>query len=199
MNKGDILALLIGLGLIVVYFVRVLPRLGFVLTSPVVAAAYWLVIAVLITFPAAKFLSEKVVPNALARGKGKVKREYSKARSLAAQGRFEEAIEEYRRGLEEEPDNLTLRLDIAEIYGTEMRDYPQAIQELEECLKFQPGPVQGASILNRIADIYENNLANTMAARDALQRVQNMYPGTKQAFQAGERVAAMKESRPGLE
>jgi tetratricopeptide (TPR) repeat protein len=139
------------------------------------------------------------VPNALARGAGKVKREYSKARSLAAQGRFEEAIEEYRRGREEEPNNLTLRLDIAEIYGSEMKDYPQAIQELEECLKFKPGPAQGASILNRIADIYENNLANTRGARGALQRIQDLYPGTKQALQAGDRVAAMEESQPGSE
>jgi len=190
MRARDILSLLIGAVMIVLYFAVVLPGVGPALTSPLLVALYWIVVAVFVAPPMARLLSEKLLGSVFGERAGKITREYSKAKGLAAQGRFEEAIEEFRRGLEKEPDNVMLRLEIAEIYSREMKDYRGAISELEECLKLNLGETQGASILNRMADLYEINLGDTEAAVAALRTIRERWPGTRLAERAQERIEA---------
>jgi tetratricopeptide (TPR) repeat protein len=191
MRAVDIVSLLIGAVMIVFYFTDVLPRLGPALTSPPLVALYWVVVAVFVAPPVAKFVSEKLVGSVFGGKAGKITREYSRAKSLAARGRFEEALEEYRRGLENEPDNVMLRMEIAEIYSGEMKDYHRAISELERCLALKLGATQGASILNRMADIYETNLGDIERALAALQKIEEEWPGTKLAARAQERIRSL--------
>jgi len=190
-SAGEALRLILAAGMIVYYFAAVLPGIGPLPSSPPLVAMYWVVIAALIAPSAAKFFSEKLVGSVFSERKGKASREYSKAKSLAAQGRFQEAIEEFRRGLEQDPDNVMLRLEIAEIYSREMKDFRRAIEELEKCLELRLGETQGASILNRIADIYETNLGSVEAVASALMRIQEKWPGTKVASRAQERIRAI--------
>jgi len=192
-EKGDVVSLLIGAGLIVFYFAVVQPRLGFLPTSLLVVVLYWVVVAVFVAIPLATFFSEKFLAPLMGDRGAKITRDYSKAKSLAAQGKFEEAIEEFRRGLEDEPDNVMLRMEIAEIYGREMKDFRQAISELEECLKLRLGETQGASILNRIADIHETNLGEVEAAVATLTRIVENWPGTKVAWRAQQRIEGIRE------
>jgi len=183
---------LVGLGMIVLYvvFMQVLP---IAIEGLVVTVIFWAIVALLIAPPLASVFGEKVMRFLLGESGVKVTKEFSKARSLAAQGRFEEAIEEYRRGLEREPDNLMLRLEIAEIYSSETKEFRRAITELEDCLKLKLGSTQGASILNRMADIYDTNLHDKQAAAAALERIQRTWPGTKVAYRAQERLKIMED------
>ena len=183
---------LVGLGMIVLYvvFMQVLP---IAIEGLVVTVIFWALVAILIAPPLASVFGEKVMRSLFGESGAKVTKEYSKARSLTAQGRFEEAIEEFRRGLEREPDNLMLRLEISEIYSSEMKDYRRAVSELQECLKLKLGSTQGASILNRLADIYETNLGDREAAVAALERIQRTWPGTKVAYRAQERLRIMED------
>ncbi len=195
-GKGNTASLLIGFGLIVFYFAVVQPRLGFVLTSPLVVVLYWVVVAAFVAVPLSTFLSERLLAPLMGDRGAKITREYSRARSLAAQGKYEEAIREFRSGLEDDPDNVLLRMEIAEIYSVEMKDFRQAICELEACLHLPLGETQGASILNRIADIYETNLGDIEAALAALRRITETWPGTKLAWRAQQRIEGiLKEGR----
>ncbi len=191
--------LLVGAGMIVVFFVSILPGLPFGVMSPVIVAVYWLLIAIMIAPPLADFFGEKLAGVLLREGRMKVTKEYSVAKSLAAQGKFEEAIEEFRRGLEKEPDRLMLRLEIAEIYARDIKDYRRAILELEECLKIRLGPTQGGSVLNRIADIYEVNLGDVEAALTTLARIAEKWPGSKPADRAQKRIESIRNQvqKPG--
>jgi tetratricopeptide (TPR) repeat protein len=194
-SSEDRIRLLAGAAIAVIYFI-VLRTLPFAIASIWVVLVFWVIIAVLIVPPAARFLSEKLMGSLLGERGIQLTREYSKAKSLAAQGKFEEAIAEYRRALEDDPENVMLRLEIAEIYSGETKDFHGAISELEECLKLSLAPTQGASILYRIADIYETNLGDVGAAIAALRRIPENWPGTKFAHRALERIGATEEGMP---
>ena len=198
-NKADAIALLIAAALVVVYFAAVLPRLGMLPTSPVITVLYWIVIAVLIAPPIARMCGEKVAGGLFYPDKGRMMKECSRARSLAAQGKFEQAIEEYRRALEKEPDNVRLRMDIAEIYSREMKDFRRAVAELEECLNIRLGENQGTSVLNRIADIYETDLRDPDAAVEAPSRITRKWPLTVSAERAEQRMEGIQNPGPGLD
>jgi tetratricopeptide (TPR) repeat protein len=193
-NKADALALLIAGALVVIYFAWVLPRLEMLPTSPIITVLYWIVIAVLIAPPIARICGEKVAGQLFYPDKGRVMKECSRARSLAARGKFEQAVEEYRRALEKEPDNIRLRMDIAEIYSREMKDFRQAVAELEECLKIHLSEIQGASVLNRIADIYETDLRDPEAAVEALGRIARKWPLTVSAERAEQRIEGIQKA-----
>jgi tetratricopeptide (TPR) repeat protein len=193
-EKANRISLLIGLGLIVIYFL-ILPTLPFGVFSVYVTVIYWVVVAVFIAPPLAGFLGEKLVAPLIGERGAKITRDYSKARSLAAQGKFEEAIEEFRRGLENDPENVMLRMEIAEIHGREMKDFRQAISELEECLKLPLGETQGASILNRIADLYETNLGEVEAAIATLTRIIENWPSTKLAWRDQQRIEGIRQGK----
>jgi len=156
-------------------------------------------IGVLIALPAAEEITERLFSRLYGFKKGKVRKDYSRARWLLSRGRFEEAIAEFRRALEEDPEEVALRLEIAEIYARDLRDYPRAIEEYEESLGMNFDDSAKASILNRIADIYDTALADPKKATDALRRIVEMYHETKFAERARERMEAMKRtsSSPG--
>ncbi len=191
MERGERIRLLIGVGLIIAYlfFSRTLP---FAFESLWVVLISWAIIAAFIAPPLATLFSERLLEHLLRRHAGKIAREYSVARSFAAQGEFEEAIQEYRRGLEKDPENVMLRLEIAEILCRDMKEYRRAISELEECLKVRLGETQGASVLNRIADIYEINLGDEEAALATLRKIAQNWPGTKVAQRARQRIESMQ-------
>jgi len=149
-------------------------------------------LALFIALPLAQTLSEALMNKLFAVNKGKVPKNYSKARCLVTQERFEEAIAEFRRDLEEEPENIALRMEIAEILSRDMKHFHQAISEMEECLNFPVGEAKAASILNRIADIYETDLGDSHAAIAALSRIAQDWPGTKAAERANQRIEGIR-------
>lgn len=155
-------------------------------------------IGLLICVPVAGALSEGLLNKLFAINKGKLSKEYSKAKRLLVNERFQEAIEEFRRALEEEPENLSLRLEVAEIYSQHLHDYSKAIKEYEQALTMEIMDSERASILNRIADVYESGLADEEMAAKTLSRIVDALPGTKFAEKAQERMERTKRGqRPG--
>jgi len=153
-------------------------------------------IGLLICVPVAGALSERAMNKLFAINKGKVSKDYSRAKRLLVNERFEDAIQEFRRALEEEPENLLLRLEIAEIYSRRLHDYSKAIKEYEEALGMDMTDSERASILNRIADVYESGLEHDEMAVRTLSRIVDPLPGTKFAEKAEERMERTNMGQP---
>lgn len=152
----------------------------------------------LICIPLAATAAERAMNKIFGGDKGKISKDYSRAKRLLVEERFEEAIREFRRAVEEEPENVSLRLEIAEIYSRDLREYEKAIGEYEEALALGMLDSQRVSILNRIADIYEGNLGDVEMAKQILGRITERFAGTAFARRAAERIAGMAEGEEGL-
>jgi tetratricopeptide (TPR) repeat protein len=190
---GSVLALVV-----VLFSIRLIFRdeFGWALLFTIFALC---ALALFVAPPLAEALSGGLIGKLFAFDKGKVEKDHSKARWLVTQERFEEAVAEFRRALEGEPGNIKLRVEIAEIYSRDMKKFHAAISELEECLKHPLSPREAASILNRIADIHETDLRDPRAARAALSRILEAYPGTNAAERAAQRMAGIPQDLPPAE
>jgi tetratricopeptide (TPR) repeat protein len=140
----------------------------------------------LICIPLAATAAERAMNKIFGGDKGKISKDYSRAKRLLVEERFEEAIREFRRAVEEEPENVSLR------------EYEKAIGEYEEALALGMLDSQRVSILNRIADIYEGNLGDVEMAKQILGRITERFAGTAFARRAAERIAGMAEGEEGL-
>lgn len=78
-EKGNAISLLIGLGLIVIYFLIKLP---FAIPSVFITVAYWVTVAVFVTVPLATFFSEKLLAPLIGDRGAKIARDYSRAKGL---------------------------------------------------------------------------------------------------------------------
>ena len=159
--------------------------------------AMCLALGILIAFPAGRAISQGFLDRLFAVNKGKVSKDYSKAKWLVTQERFREAVEEFRKALEEEPENMSIRTEIAEILSRDLKDFGQAISELEACLQLPVSEAQGASILNRIADIQEESFADAAAAIRTLHRISERWPASKAAERAAQRIRALRQTSGG--
>lgn len=156
--------------------------------------ALCLALGVLFALPIGRAVSQSFLDNLFALNRGRVSKDYSRAKWLVTQERFEEAIEEFRKALEEEPDSVTIRMQIAEILSRDLKSFVKAISEFEECLKLPVSEAQGASILNRIADIQEESLGDRHAAVAALRRILERWPGTRAAERAEQRIRTLRQT-----
>lgn len=158
--------------------------------------ALCLALGILFALPIGRAVSQSFLDKLFALNKGKVSKDYSRAKWLLTQDRFAEAIEEFRKALQEDPHNVSIRMEIAEILSRHQKDFLQALSEYEACLKLPLTEAQGASILNRIADIEEQNLGDPHAAAAALSRVVERWPGTKAAERAEQRIRTLHQTHP---
>lgn len=158
--------------------------------------ALCLALGVLFALPIGRAVSQSFLDKLFALNKGKVSKDYSRAKWLLTQERFEEALEEFRKTLEEDPHNVTIRMEIAEILSRDLKNFVQAISQFEACLKLPVSEAQGASILNRIADIQEEGLGDCHAAVATLRRVLERWPGTKAAERAEQRIRTLRQTHP---
>ncbi|MBI3008858.1 MAG: tetratricopeptide repeat protein, partial [Candidatus Omnitrophica bacterium] len=85
---------------------------------------------------------------------GKVPKEYSIAKKYAAEHKFKEAIEEYKKFLASNPQDIMARSAIAEIYADKLNEPEQAIEEYRRLLLENPPETLWVYSANRIADIY---------------------------------------------
>jgi len=182
------------LGLVIVLFAVMAMFRGELGWGSLFVIVISLFIGLLICLPLAEAISQKLMSKVFAFNKGKVSGDYSRAKRLLVEERFEEAIAEFRRALEEEPEQLTIQIEIAEIYACDLHDYQRAIEEYEKALVLPAMDSQRVSILNRIADIYETGLGDSDMAVRTLSRIVESLPGTKFAHKAAERIAAIKAS-----
>jgi len=122
-----------------------------------------------------------------------VSKSYSVANVFLVKGKYAEAIEAYRRELEEDAEDITAQLKIAEIYDHKMKDFSQAIPEYEELLTMKEVEDNlWISVKNRLADIYSQQLENGAEALRQLREIVERFPETQHAYQARQRISKIK-------
>jgi len=123
---------------------------------------------------------------------------YGPARTLAAQGKYAEAIDEYRQILKEFPGDVEAQSDIAGIYFEKLKDYPRALEELNVLIGLKlDGPTR-ATTLMRLADLYEEHFHSPRYAANCLGEIVEKYPNSRFAPAAAERFAKLKQRHPEL-
>lgn len=115
---------------------------------------------------------------------------YSIAEAKRKQGKYLEAVAELRRQLAKFPGDFTGMLMLAEVEAENLKDLPGAQMTIER-LFTEPNqsPVNLALALNRLADWHLKLGQDPDSAREALQRIIQLFPETEQAYLAGQRVA----------
>jgi outer membrane protein assembly factor BamD (BamD/ComL family) len=117
---------------------------------------------------------------------------YSRARARAAEGRYEEAIAEYRRVLEQHPGDVTAQAEIADIYYEKLKDFARAVEEFNVLLGLKLDDSTRATTLMRLADLYEERFDSPQHAVECLSAIVQEYPDSKYAASAAERLRGRK-------
>lgn len=133
---------------------------------------------------------------------------FSIAEARRKQGRYAEAVAAVREQLARFPDHFRGHMLLAEIQAEDLRDLPAAAATLENCLQ-QPGrtPQQIAFALQRLAEWYLRLAGDRAAAQAALERIEQLLPGSPEAHLARQRLAHLtpqamleqRRERPRLE
>jgi tetratricopeptide (TPR) repeat protein len=117
----------------------------------------------------------------------RVRPEYSIAEARVKQGRYEEAIEAFRRDIEKFPKEVTPHMRIAEILIEHLHDPVNAVVELKAALPKARDVETFALVTHRLADIYAQQLGDSAAAVDCLNEIQRRFPKSRRARAALER------------
>ncbi len=123
---------------------------------------------------------------------------YGPARALAAQERYGEAIEEYRRVLRMHPGDIEAQTGIAEIYLEKLGDLERGMQEFNTLLSLKLDDSRRVTILMRLADLYDERYNHPGYAAKCLAEIVRRFPESKYAAAAGERLAQLKQRHPDI-
>jgi tetratricopeptide (TPR) repeat protein len=115
---------------------------------------------------------------------------YSTSESLVKRGRFEEAARAVGEQLERFPNDHPGQMLLAQIQAEHLKDLPAATRTIDQ-LCAQPGhaPRNVAYALNTLADWRLKYGADAEGARQALERIQELFPETELALRAAQRIA----------
>ncbi len=118
--------------------------------------------------------------------------EYSVAEARAGVGKYQEAIDEYRKVIIEYPDDIYPHLRIAEFAAKHLNDLKLAELELLSALGKAKGVDSTALAAGRLADLYQHTLQDPARALDVMKQLREKIPGTKQARLAEERITVLE-------
>jgi tetratricopeptide (TPR) repeat protein len=118
--------------------------------------------------------------------------EYSVAEARAAMGKYQEAIDEYRKVIAEYPEDIYPHLRIAEMAVKHLNDLKLAELELLLALGKAKGEDTTALAAGRLADFYQLTLNDPARALEVMKQVREKIPGTKQAKLAEERITVLE-------
>jgi outer membrane protein assembly factor BamD (BamD/ComL family) len=119
---------------------------------------------------------------------------YSIAIANRKRGRFPEAIAAIRKQLDQFPHDVTGQMLLAEIQADDLSDLPAAQLTIERFVA-QEGhaPKNIAYALNALADWQIKHGHDVEAARQAVQRIEESFPGSEEALLAAQRIAHMND------
>jgi hypothetical protein len=118
--------------------------------------------------------------------------EYSVAEARAAIGKYQEAIDEYRKVIAEHPEDVYPHLCIAEIAVKNLDDVKLAELELLSAIGKATGEDSTALAVGRLADLYQLTLQDPVRALEVMKQLRERIPGTKQARLAEERIKVLE-------
>ena len=134
------------------------------------------------------WLADKFFELIFSKNKGKVRKEYSHIKALTIQGYYDKAVEEYKKELDNDPDNHNLMLEIAQIYHENLKNFDLAIEYYNKALALITDDNTWVFVKNRLADIYLSDLDDKDKAIVVLNDIITKLPDTKYAQQAGDRI-----------
>jgi len=123
--------------------------------------------------------------------------EYSVAEARANEGRYQEAVDEYRKVIAEHPDDIYPHLRIAELALAQFHDGKLAELELMSAFGKATGPDSTALAAGRLADLYQRVLQDPSRALAVMKQLRERIPDTKQAALAEERIAILEKLASG--
>ncbi len=119
--------------------------------------------------------------------------EYSTAEARVSTGRYQEAVDEYRKVIEEYPEDVYPHLRIAELAIKHLNDVNLGELELLSALGKAAGNDTTALASGRLADFYQMTLNDPARALEVMKQLRDRIPGTKQAALAEERIAILEK------
>jgi hypothetical protein len=123
----------------------------------------------------------------------RIRPEYSTAEARVNQGRFAEAVAEYRLVIEKHPTDVYAHLRIAEMMVERFNNPKAAELELIPALAKATAPDAFALVSHRLADLYQYQLPQADRARAVMESLKAKLPGTKHAASADQRLAALQD------
>jgi len=118
--------------------------------------------------------------------------EYSIAEARANEGKYREAVDEYRKVIEKHPEDVYPHLRIAELALSHLKDNNLVEAELVAALGKAKGETSVALAAGRLADFYQLTVNDPARALDVMKQVREKIPGTKRASLAEERIAVLE-------
>ncbi len=107
------------------------------------------------------------------------------ARSLFAQGNYEEAIDAFKQAAEADPMNRFPWVEIAKIQRDNLKEPQAAVATLREAIEAHEWEVNDAAyFMFRLAELYDEDLENREYAAQILEQVCEEFPETRHAANA---------------
>jgi tetratricopeptide (TPR) repeat protein len=122
----------------------------------------------------------------------KIMPEYSIAEARVNAGKYDEAIDEYRKVTEKHPEDMYPHLRIADIALKHLHDPAMAEAELQASLAKAKGEDSAALAAGRLADLYHLTLQDPARALEVMKQLREKIPRTKQAGLAEQRIATLE-------
>jgi lipopolysaccharide biosynthesis regulator YciM len=113
---------------------------------------------------------------------------HSDAQAALARGDHAGAVEEYRRVLGDDPDDLLSYSEIAKISCEHLADPAAAAQMLEQALEREWPPDDAAFLTSRLVDVYWQHQHDGPGSRALLLQIIEAMPGTRHAANAQHRL-----------
>ena len=123
--------------------------------------------------------------------------EYSLAEARANEGKYREAVDEYRKVAAKHPDDIYPHLRIAELALDHLDDLKLAGRELTTAFRKAAGPDSMALAANRLADLYQNTWHDPSRALEVMRQLHEKIPDTNQAKLVEERIAVLEKMARG--
>ena len=123
--------------------------------------------------------------------------EYSVAEARVNKGKYQEAVDEYRKVIVAHPDDVYPHLRIADLALKHLNDVKLAELELQSALGKATGEDTTALAAGRLADVYQHTLHDVTRALDVMKQLREKIPDTKQAKLAEERITTLERLAKG--
>ncbi len=118
---------------------------------------------------------------------------HAAAQAALARGDYPEAVEEYQKFLESEPDDLLAYSEIAKIYCDHLADPDAAAQTIEQAMQREWAADDAAFLTTRLVEIYWHHQHDAARARALLQQLIEALPGTRHAANAHHRLREIEQ------
>ena len=168
-NTFYLLLLLGCFGILAVYLYMNRDAMGIDLVfMPFAVVVISIPFAIVLCIFISRFISEGVIGGLFGGRSYPDIKKYSSARALLAEDKFEEAIEGFRKLLDESPEDYYCQEQVGSIYAEKLKDYPKAVEEYHKLLEMKIDETVAVNTLNRLAYLYSDHLNDHRSAAKSL-------------------------------